>query len=813
MRAREFFEGIRNFDPELDYTAVVRYPDGVRNYRNPKEDKATGERTDKEHNFREGGIVTLYGTSFWNWKEGTVQRVGIDIDTSDGHADGHGEEAFEEISSALASVPWLELVRSKGGKGLHAFANLTTPVEIKTRKEQSALGNAVSVAASRIAGIDVKDAKDCAGGNLWQYAETTGPGAWEVIKEATETLDPASLPPGWRDAATGTGKVEFAPDEVPLEQAHLEIEKQIEATGYPIIYRKEHNCWHVHTYALKLAAEEHGYKGFFDTVSDGRDKSEPNAFMFALPGGGFRVHRFNEHSEPNWVNGNYCFLNEVTPVIPTFKHFSIGANEEGYVFQADGITKCLKAIGCDVPEILEDREVGGRIGRHRIMLTTDKRDNDSRPEGWVASPNGKQWQHVVAKPGMSEAAHHTQIAIANTALRALALPGESTKWAHRKPDGEWVATNLSEAKGIAGALGIERLALGSMRLNPYTIVCEPFKDEYLSGRRWNMANAKYACEPATEPGDTPTWDLIWNHLGKSLDDGIEYPGICDGAHYLQQWFALLLRNPLQRLPYLFFFSEDQGSGKSTLGKAASRYLISPGAGEITAETITDKFTSELEGKVLCLIEEVDLCRRGAYERIKNLITAPEVSIRKMRTDTYTVPNISHFIHTANSPYFVPSEREDTRITIGKVAPLAEPIEEADLHERLKEEAPYMLRKLLTMEITRPIDSRLWLPALNTSVKEEIVCGVYGSDLSESQQAVIDFNEKCLKAGGEEVRAKVWDAYLRFMGKPAYEGVPPVHRNQLLSVLNDQCHLGITSTRKRTGNGEREYFYDGITLLN
>ena len=52
-------------------------------------------------------------------------------------------------------------------------------------------------------------------------------------------------------------------------------------------------------------------------------------------------------------------------------------------------------------------------------------------------------------------------------------------------------------------------------------------------------------------------------------------------------------------------SRQNNTGKTSLG-ASICHLINPGVAEINEEALVDKFTSELEGKVLCLIEELDL---------------------------------------------------------------------------------------------------------------------------------------------------------------------------------------------------------------
>ena len=217
-------------------------------------------------------------------------------------------------------------------------------------------------------------------------------------------------------------------------------------------------------------------------------------------------------------------------------------------------------------------------------------------------------------------------------------------------------------------------------------------------------------------------------------------------------------------------------------------------------------------KVLCLIEEVDLNRRGAYDRIKNLVTAADVPIRKMRTDTYLVPNTSHFVQSANSAYNIPVDRDDTRIVFGEVGELTEPMDEGTLHERLAAEAPFMLHKLLEMDIPGPFDSRLWLPVLNTPVKEQVIAGTFNAEPSESELSVDNFGRRCLRPGGFAPRVLVWDSYMEFMSLEENADVAPVHRNALLGLLKERCHLDI-STKKKRIDGRSEHVYEGIQIAS
>ena len=164
----------------------------------------------------------------------------------------------------------------------------------------------------------------------------------------------------------------------------------------------------------------------------------------------------------------------------------------------------------------------------------------------------------------------------------------------------------------------------------------------------------------------------------------------------------------------------------------------------------DKFTSELEGKVLCLIEELDLRdkRNKAYTTLKRVLTSKTLTIRRMRTDAYNVPNYTHFIHTANDANFVPCETEDMRIVMVNVPQITRFIESHDFEEGVKREASSMLRKLLDLPMPEPF-GRFWLPVVQTSLKESVLTGLYDTEVSEAEEGVKKFATTCLKVDPRE----------------------------------------------------------------
>lgn len=818
----ERFARFNEFEPDqMDYTLQIQNPNGnLVTLRNPSE-AADGTLTDKGHYIAPGSKLVAFGTAFWKWVAKLLLTIGIDIDTDDNHVHGLATGEFGAALEAVHRVPWLEARRSSGGKGLHVFPRFTRPVEAATRADGSALARAVLTLASRVANFDFKAVKDCAGTNMWIYKADAAPNAYEVIKEATSALDPDDLPPGWREAKEASNrKVQFAPSTAELSPEHLVIEKQLQALNYSLIYVHEYGCYQIHTFAVQLAHQKHGYRGHFATSSNGTDPGQPNGYMFPLPGGAFLVKRFgNAQEDESWFtgpNGQYAFLNVEVPFSKAVQHFADNKTTKGYAFTRGKLESMLTAIGSDlqVPEMLAGRTLFVKTVKNDVQISVEKQDADAQCVGW--SSTGNTWQRSFAVPETADAFAEADVVRVSDEVRAVSTDTESAKWCI-KTDGVWIGTLNSEVRNVLIAQDVKSpsAAMGRMRQQPYWLVFEPFQDEYLPGRRWNRDAPQLACEPAEEPGDTPTWDAIFNHVGSGMDDDVVADEVCvsrgitTGAHYLKLWTKLLIEKPGQRTPYIFLTSRQNNTGKTTFG-ASIPHLINPGVAEINEEALVDKFTGELENKVLCLIEELDLRdeRKRAYAMLKRVLTSKTLTIRRMRTDAYSVPNFTHFIHTANDAKFVPVETEDMRIVMISVPQITHFIESLEFEDRVKREAPSMLRKLLNMPLTEPY-GRFWLPVVQTSLKESVLSGHYDTETSEAEEGLTSFASLYLKKDreGEAPQTEVLSSYVSYC---LQYGLPQVPKPGFMKALRDKVGIAVGKKQKRIGD-KRSWCYTGFEL--
>jgi phage/plasmid-associated DNA primase len=298
------------------------------------------------------------------------------------------------------------------------------------------------------------------------------------------------------------------------------------------------------------------------------------------------------------------------------------------------------------------------------------------------------------------------------------------------------------------------MIIGGAAKRSWKLVNMPFQPEYPGNRQWNLGAAQYTYKPVDLKDDAqphhPHWDMILKHCGQDLDGALkdlewaQNASIRSGADYLLHWAACMLREPYEKLPYLFFWG-DQNSGKSIYHEALALLMTSGVAAADRALTNANDFNGELANAVLAVVEEKDISLSpGAYNKLKDWVTSPKLWVRKMRTDAYSQVNTLHFVQTANGREACTIKMGDTRITMFFV-PLLMPGQEIPktiLVERLKAEAPHFMRTVMDLQLP-PMFGRLRLPVVNTDNKARA---------EQSAQSPLEtfIAERCFEVSGEMI---------------------------------------------------------------
>ncbi len=133
---------------------------------------------------------------------------------------------------------------------------------------------------------------------------------------------------------------------------------------------------------------------------------------------------------------------------------------------------------------------------------------------------------------------------------------------------------------------------------------------------------------------------------------------------LIQWTAHLTFKPEVKTGIVVLVhGTTQGTGKSTLGEIVSELVgIENSTKPANAkETLTGRFNSELEGKVLFCIDELYANENFAVSNaIKNKVTEPRLSIERKGIDSYSIDNFCNFYANSNHLTPVGLEKDDRR---------------------------------------------------------------------------------------------------------------------------------------------------------
>src|SRR3546814_121484 len=158
----------------------------------------------------------------------------------------------------------------------------------------------------------------------------------------------------------------------------------------------------------------------------------------------------------------------------------------------------------------------------------------------------------------------------------------------------------------------------------------------------------------------------------SLGFALDYLSFLVGDEFVKVHFALLLQGA-------------PGTGKSFLGAVAEQMIGIRNTRMVKSQELTKEFTSWQEDRQLAVVEEI--MARGRIElvnELKTVITGDVLRIRRMRTDTYEVPNGLNLLCFTNHENAVPIEQGDRRwLTLFSPAKAREPAYYGRLFDLLK----------------------------------------------------------------------------------------------------------------------------------
>ena len=715
------------------------------------------------------------GSTGWHWEGRKSLWVGFDFDAITGHARGVGieEDQLAEVQQAAEALPFVEVRKSTGGKGIHLYTLLDS-IPTQNHTEHAALARCILGLMSSETGFDFSRQIDCCGSVMWFWHRkmTMENKGLALLKPAEKILGVDDLPTNWKDhieVVSGRRtkvRVNSLPDDeqdpfdqlasarrtIPLDEIHKDTIDELARSGFSTVWVQDHHLLQTHTCAFQMLSQDKEIKdklklkGFFITNSRGSDPASPNCFAFPLLNGAWKLYRFGQgiNEDATWQQDGEgwttCMFNH-DPDFMTASRALGGAelaDNKGYQFDsAKRALEVARTLGSpDV--VLEDkylfREAVLRPSKDgRLVMRITKEQDEPKPgEGW-AKIRGGWWERVFDvktdknEDDLGSAEYDERLRRLNTST------GDTAGWFIKDTSSDWGRCTASDCKmwlqQHGHAKGEAETILGGCIDKPWKLISVPFQEEEPGHRQWNYNTPKYKHETAILKSDEhayhPHWDKILQHCFCDLDGAVkklpwaQEANIRNGAEYGLAWISCCFRDPFEPLPFLFFFG-NQDCGKSIFHEALA--LLTTG-GIVSAErSLTNQsgFNGELANAVVAYIEESDISRSPyAYPRMKEWTTAKVLWIRRMRTDAYPQPNTLHMVMMANDQNHCPIFPGDTRITVIEVPDLLkdQDIPKSILTTKLEEEASHFMHTLQNMELPK-VQGRLRLPVIDTYKKQQ-----------------------------------------------------------------------------------------------
>ncbi|MDR2222070.1 MAG: DUF5906 domain-containing protein [Flavobacteriaceae bacterium] len=216
-----------------------------------------------------------------------------------------------------------------------------------------------------------------------------------------------------------------------------------------------------------------------------------------------------------------------------------------------------------------------------------------------------------------------------------------------------------------------------------------------------------------------TLDFIRHIFGDQYNLGLDY-------------FKILLEYPTQVLPVLVLVSKARETGKSTMLKYL-RKIFSFNATYINAESFVNNFNSDLDGKLLVLIDEVVTDNQQITERIKFLSTADRNKIERKGRDKEEVESFYKFVMTSNfEDSFMKIDKEEIRFWVRKIPQIEK---NPDFLDLLFKEIPDFLNYLFTIPYSTTKRTRMWFTP--EQIRTEALVKLMNSDKNKLEQEVLE----------------------------------------------------------------------------
>ena len=254
-------------------------------------------------------------------------------------------------------------------------------------------------------------------------------------------------------------------------------------------------------------------------------------------------------------------------------------------------------------------------------------------------------------------------------------------------------------------------------------------EQVVDGDRWNTYQR---INWTPKPGEWPTIKKLIEHLYG--DNGIE----ADQTQDLYDYHTIMLKHPEQRLFGRIIYSYAQGTSKSTLGEL-ERLMFSGNYCKVRDEEFEDKFNELWASALIIHLDEPMFGQKKKTSRkIRDMITAHTVNVRRMQTASAPQPFFAKFLITSNDSDFMPIEKSDRRYWVREVTKISEENDDPHFISKMISEIDHYIHFLLHREMKYPekVDGTFWLP--QSTLKTYGMTTFVDDNASTDQQQIEDW---------------------------------------------------------------------------
>lgn len=220
---------------------------------------------------------------------------------------------------------------------------------------------------------------------------------------------------------------------------------------------------------------------------------------------------------------------------------------------------------------------------------------------------------------------------------------------------------------------------GKLPIRKYSgCVYVPGADEVVAGGKWDGHYNTWRPGGVEPKRDDELAQVFLDHMAYLLPDETER------GHALD-YLAFLVRDDFVKVHFALLIQGAPGTGKSFIGSVVERMIGIRNTRMVKSQELTKEYTAWQEDRQLAIVEEImAFGRREIANELKTVITGDELRIRRMRTDTYEVPNGLNLLCFTNHEDSVPIEEGDRRwLTVFSPAKPKENAYYAKIFELLK----------------------------------------------------------------------------------------------------------------------------------